>query len=171
MHSFKIWLKSCKSWREGGRRMHLCPPTKTFYYQSSWLKPAHLPLAQPFAKDNKGDFVETFWTMFWKTFWAIFQNCRHKVMGNIQQLKSGGVSRQDKRPDFSAEKGWFAYIKIKAWKGQQTSPKTQIQILEVVFGGELNSNQNAFTRCSMNLKRLSYRSSTCTRFAIYEDNF
>ena len=171
MHSFKIWLKSCKSWREGGRRMHLCPPTKTFYYQSSWLKPAHLPLAQPFAKDNKGDFVETFWTMFWKTFWAIFQNCRHKVMGNIQQLKSGGVSRQDKRPDFSAEKGWFAYIKIKAWKGQQTSPKTQIQILEVVFGRELNSNQNAFTRCSMNLKRLSYRSSTHTRFAIYEDNF
>ena len=171
MHSFKIWLKSCKSWRKGGRRMHLCPPTKTFYYQSSWLKPAHLPLAQPFAKDNKGDFVETFWTMFWKTFWAIFQNCRHKVMGNIQQLKSGGVSRQDKRPDFSAEKGWFAYIKIKAWKGQQTSPKTQIQLLEVVFGGELNSNQNAFTRCSMNLKLLSYRSSKYTRFAIYEYNF
>ena len=158
MHSFKIWLKSCKSWREGGRRMHLCPPTKTFYYQSSWLKPAHLPFAQPFAKDNRGDFVETFWTMFWKTFWAIFQNCWHKVMGNFQQLKSGGVSRQDKRPDFSAEKGWFAYIKIKARKGQQTSPKTQIQILEVLFGRELNSNQNAFTRCIMNLKLLSYRS-------------
>ena len=46
--------------------MHLCPPTKTFYYQSSWLKPAHLPLAQPFAKDNKGDFVETFFKMFRK---------------------------------------------------------------------------------------------------------
>ena len=68
MHSFKIWLKSCKSWRKGGRRMHLCPPTKTFYYQSSWLKPPFLPLAQPFAKDNKGDFVETFWTIFWKKY-------------------------------------------------------------------------------------------------------
>ena len=172
MHSFKIWLKSCKSWRKGGRRMHLCPPTKTFYYQSSWLKPAPPPPRTTFCKRQQRRFR---WNILdnvlKKTFCAIFQNCRHKVMGNIQQLKSRGVSRQDKRPDFSAEKGWFAYIKIKAWKGQQTSPKTQIQILEVVFGGELNSNQNAFTRCSMNLKLLSYRSSTCTRFAIYEDNF
>ena len=45
-------IKSCKSWR---RVECICvhrPTTKTFYYQSSWLKPTYSP-AQASAKDNK----------------------------------------------------------------------------------------------------------------------
>ena len=60
----KIWVKSCKSWRrEGGC---ICvhppsPPTKTFYYQSSWLKPtcsliASLNLLQKTTQDFEPTF-------------------------------------------------------------------------------------------------------------------
>ena len=101
MHSFKIWLKSCKSWRKGGRRMHLCPPTKTFYYQSSWLKPASPPLAQPFAKDNKGDFVETFWTIFWKN-----------ISSNISQFFGKYSAAEERRGVQARQKA-----RLFCWKG------------------------------------------------------
>ena len=142
MHSFKIWLKSCKSWREGGRRMHLCPPTKTFYYQSSWLKPAFLPLAQPFAKDNKGDFVETFWTIFWKKYFEQYfkknreifsswraEGCPGKTKGQTFLLKR--VDLHTSRSKLGRARKHHPKHKSKFWKYFSGENWTAIKMLSL----------------------------------------
>ena len=104
MHSFKIWLKSCKSWREGGR-MHLCPPTKTFYYQSSWLKPAPPPPRTTFCKRQQRRFR-----------WNILNNVLKNILSNVSKLLAqsyGKYSAAEERRGVQARQK----ARLFCWKG------------------------------------------------------
>ena len=142
MHSFKIWLKSCKSWREGGRRMHLCPPTKTFYYQSSWLKPAPPPPRTTFCKRQQRRFrwnilnnilkkyFEQYFTIFWEIFssWRA-EGCPGKTKGQTFLLKR--VDLHTSRSKLGRASKHHPKHKSKFWKYFSGENWTAIKMLSL----------------------------------------